>query len=132
MQLGLSSYTYTWAVGVPGSMPLKPLSPEDLVDKAVAAGLGLVQIADNLPLEKMSEKELIDLEKYSSGKGVEIEMGGRGLTPEHTIQCLETAKSLNSPIPQPSSLLSENTGMANPAPLHNSRGKSNLSSLITK
>jgi 3-oxoisoapionate decarboxylase len=98
MQLGLSSYTYTWAVGVPGSMPLKPLSPEDLVDKAVAAGLGLVQIADNLPLEKMNEKELIDLEKYSSGKGVEIEMGGRGLTPEHTIKCLEAAKSLNSPI----------------------------------
>jgi 3-oxoisoapionate decarboxylase len=98
MQLGLSSYTYTWAVGVPGSMPLKPLSPEDLVDKAVAAGLGLVQIADNLPLEKMKEDELINLRKYGAAKGVEIEMGGRGLTPQHTIKCLEAAKSLNSPI----------------------------------
>ena len=51
MQLGISSYTYTWAVGVPGSMPPKPLSAYDLVDKAFNLGLGVVQIADNLPLE---------------------------------------------------------------------------------
>jgi sugar phosphate isomerase/epimerase len=98
MKLGLSSYTYTWAVGVPGSMPLKPLSAYDLVDKAAISGLKLVQIADNLPLEKMNKNEFIALEKYSTGKGVEIEMGGRGLAPEHTIKCLETAKSLNSQI----------------------------------
>lgn len=98
MKLGLSSYTYTWAVGVPGSMPSKPLSAYDLVDKAAISGLNLVQIADNLPLEKMNENELIDLAKYSTGKGIEIEMGGRGLTPEHTMKCLEAAKSLNSPI----------------------------------
>ena len=98
MRLGVSSYTYTWAVGVPGSMPLKPLSANGLVDKAAASGLKLVQIADNLPLEKMKENELIVLREYGDRKGVEIEMGGRGLTPEHTINCLEAAKSLNSPI----------------------------------
>jgi sugar phosphate isomerase/epimerase len=98
MKLGLSSYTYTWAVGVPGSMPVKPLSSYDLVDKAAASGLNLVQIADNLPLEKMKESELIGLKKYSADKDVEIEIGGRGLTPEHTVKCLEAAKSLNSPI----------------------------------
>jgi 3-oxoisoapionate decarboxylase len=98
MKLGLSSYTYTWAVGVTGSMPLKPLSASGLVEKAAASGLKLVQIADNLPLEKMKEDELINLRKFGEAKGVEIEMGGRGLTPEHTINCLESAKSLNSPI----------------------------------
>jgi 3-oxoisoapionate decarboxylase len=98
MRLGISSYTYTWAVGVPGSLPAKPLSAFGLVDKAAASGLKLVQIADNLPLEKMKEDELINLRKFGAGKGVEIEMGGRGLTPEHTINCLEAAKSLNSPI----------------------------------
>jgi 3-oxoisoapionate decarboxylase len=98
MRLGVSSYTYTWAVGVPGSMPTNPLSANGLVDKAAASGLKLVQIADNLPLERMKEDELIDLSKYGAAKGVEIEMGGRGLTPEHTINCLEAAKSLNSPI----------------------------------
>ena len=98
MRLGISSYTYTWAVGVPNSMPLKPLSSTDLVDKAVASDLKLVQIADNLPLEKMKENELVALRKYGEGKGVEIEMGGRGLTPDHTMKCLEAAKLLNSPI----------------------------------
>jgi sugar phosphate isomerase/epimerase len=98
MRLGLSSYTYTWAVGVPGSLPSKQLSANDLVDKAASSGLKLVQIADNLPLEMLTESELGNLRKYALDRGVEIEMGGRGLTPEHTLKCLETAKSLNSPI----------------------------------
>lgn len=98
MRLGVSSYTYTWAVGVPGSMPLKQLSANDLIDKAAASGLTLVQIADNLPLEKLEEIELVFLRKYGEAKGVEIEMGGRGLTPEHTIRCIEAAATLNSPI----------------------------------
>ena len=98
MRLGLSSYTYTWAVGVPGALPPKQLSAFDLIDKAAASGLNLVQIADNLPLETMTESEVIDLRKYGEAIGVEIEMGGRGLTPEHAMKCLEAAKLLNSPI----------------------------------
>ena len=58
MLIGISSYTYTWAVGVPGSLPEKQLSAYDLADKAAELGLKLVQIADNLPLEKLSENEL--------------------------------------------------------------------------
>jgi sugar phosphate isomerase/epimerase len=98
MQLGISSYTYTWAVGVPGSMPPKPLSAYDLVDKAFEFGLNVVQIADNLPLEYLSAKQISELSEYAWGKHVTIEMGGRGLTYEHTIECLETAKLLHSPI----------------------------------
>lgn len=79
-------------------MPSKQLSALDLVEKAAEAGLNLVQIADNLPLETMNQSELTNLWKLAADKGVEIEMGGRGLTPEHTIKCLETAKSLGSPI----------------------------------
>jgi 3-oxoisoapionate decarboxylase len=98
MQLGLSSYTYTWAVGVPGSVPANPLSAFGLVDKACNSGLKLVQIADNLPLEEKSDDELSELYEYAVKKGVSIEMGSRGLTPEHTIKCLETAQKLHSPI----------------------------------
>jgi 3-oxoisoapionate decarboxylase len=98
MQLGISSYTYTWSVGVPGSQPPVVLSAFDLVDKAEALGLELVQIADNLPLEEMTVKQLSDLAVYAAGKGVAIEMGSRGLTIEHTLKCLETAEKLRSPI----------------------------------
>jgi len=98
MKPGISSYTYTWAVGVPGSMPEKPLTATGLIDRAAEAGVPVVQIADNLPLEYLSHKELINLKEYASGKGVSFEMGGRGLTPDHTMRCLETAVILNSPI----------------------------------
>jgi sugar phosphate isomerase/epimerase len=98
MRLGLSSYTYTWAVGVPGNLPEKPLSAYDLVDKAFSAGLSLVQIADNLPLENFSDIELQMLLSYASDKNVSIEMGGRGLSPEHTFKCLKAAERLNSPV----------------------------------
>jgi len=98
MRLGISSYTYTWAVGVPGSMPQESLTSYDLIDKTAGAGLGLVQIADNLPLEMLAVSELDDLHQYASSKNVTIEMGGRGLTPEHTMRCLQTAERLHSPI----------------------------------
>ena len=98
MLLGLSTYTYTWAIGVPGSLPEKPLSAYELVDKTFSAGLKLVQFADNLPLETWHDVQLNELYTYASGKKVSIEMGSRGLTAEHTLKCLETAKILHSPI----------------------------------
>lgn len=98
MRLGLSTYTYTWAVGVSGSMPDIPLTAEGLIDKAAEQDIGLVQFADNLPLEKMEKDSLEGLRKYAEVKNILLEMGGCGLTPEHTIKCLEAAKTLNSPI----------------------------------
>jgi sugar phosphate isomerase/epimerase len=95
---GISSYTYTWAVGVPGSMPEESLNARDLIDNAVKTGVSLVQIADNLPLETLKADELDSLKDYAVLKGVSIEMGGRGLTPAHTIKCLEVAQKLDSPI----------------------------------
>jgi len=98
MQLGISSYTYTWSIGVPGSLPTRQMSAKDLVDRAVAFGLKLVQIADNLPIENFTDVELDNLYAYAFKKGVSIEMGGRGLTTEHTLKCLKAAEILHSPI----------------------------------
>lgn len=98
MRLGLSSYTYTWAVGVPGSMPESPLTARGMIGKASEAGLSLVQIADNLPLEKLPENDLRDLVRYAEEAKIDIEMGGRGMTPDHIMQCLKAAEILNSPI----------------------------------
>ena len=98
MKTGISSYTYTWAVGVPGSSPARPLSAEGLIDKACSLGLNLVQIADNLPLESWSAERLTALMNYAGSRKVNLEMGGRGLQPEHTLECLKTASILRSPI----------------------------------
>jgi sugar phosphate isomerase/epimerase len=98
MKPGISSYTYTWAVGVPGSAPPGPLSARNLIDKAELSGLSVVQIADNLPLESLPPVELEELYKYACSKGISIEMGGRGLTAEHTMKCLYAAERLKSSI----------------------------------
>jgi len=98
MQLGISSYTYTWSIGVPGSLPAQQMSATDLVDRAASFGLKLVQIADNLPLENFTDTELENLRQYAFNKGVSIEMGGRCLTTEHTLKCLNVAEKLQSPI----------------------------------
>jgi sugar phosphate isomerase/epimerase len=98
MNLGISSYTYTWSVGVPGFPPDEPLTPFTLIDKAVETEVSLVQIADNMPLEKLPAEDILKIREYAARRSVSIEMGGRGLTPEHTLSCLETARLIGSPI----------------------------------
>ncbi len=98
MKLGISSFTYTWAVGVPGSIPANPLSAYGLIDRASEFSVSIVQIADNLPLERLPHFELNELKHYASGKGISLEMGGRGLIPAHAMECLEAAEVLGSPI----------------------------------
>lgn len=97
MRLGISSYTYTWAVGVPGSLPEKPLGICGLIEKAGSSGISLIQIADNLPLENLTQEELEELHEYALAKNISIETGGRGLTPENTMQYLKIAENLGSP-----------------------------------
>ena len=98
MRLGISSYTFTWSVGVPDSMPSDPLSVCGLVEKAYSSEIKLIQIADNLPIENLAEDELELLHDYAEEKGVSLEIGGRGLTPDHTMKCLIAAEIIKSPI----------------------------------
>ena len=59
MRLGISSWTYAWSVGVAGfPAPSAPLDAFGLLAKARELGVGVLQIADNLPLERLSTNEL--------------------------------------------------------------------------
>ena len=59
MKLGLSSWTYSWNIGVPGyPQPTCPMTAMDLLKKAHELGAQVLQIADNLPLEALSLEEL--------------------------------------------------------------------------
>lgn len=98
MEAGLSSYTYTWAVGVPGHIPRKPLTAIDLIDKTCSAGLHLLQLADNLPFDSLPFDEIDKISGLARDKNVRLEFGARRLTPDHTIQCLSMAERLDSEI----------------------------------
>jgi sugar phosphate isomerase/epimerase len=98
MQLGISSYTYTWAIGVPGYPPERPLDAVGLLRKAVALGVGLVQIADNLPLHQLLPAELDRLEQAAHDLEIGIEVGTRGIAPGHLFAYLDLALRLDSPL----------------------------------
>jgi sugar phosphate isomerase/epimerase len=98
MLLGIGSYTYTWAIGVPGYPPERPLDAVGLLRKAVALGVELVQIADNLPLDQMLPADLGRLKQAARDLGVAIEVGTRGVAPGHLFAYLDLAVRLGSPL----------------------------------
>lgn len=98
MQAGISSYAFTWAIGVPGKEPGQPMTIYDLIDRAVEMDVKVVQIADNLPLEKFSREELMTIRQYAESAGIKIEVGARGMTPDRLSHYIEIAALMNSPI----------------------------------
>lgn len=96
MRLGVGSYTYTWAVGVPGHLPERPLGAGDLVRRANAAGLHCVQIADNLPLEKLTAEERHELAELAQSRRVAVEVGACRMTPDHLARMIDVAAFFGS------------------------------------
>lgn len=96
--IGLGSYAFAWAVGVPGYRPEKPLDVFGFVDRAAQHGFSLVQIADNLPLHVLSQPDLARLAAQLTALGLKLELGTRGLKPLHLQTYLELAQVFESPI----------------------------------
>jgi 3-oxoisoapionate decarboxylase len=97
MRLGLSSFTCTWEVGVPGWPVPHALSALALVRRAAEHGLGLVQIADNLPLGALDDVALDELVAEAERLGVAIEVGTRGTAAELLREYARIAGIVGSP-----------------------------------
>ena len=95
---GISSYTYTWAIGVPGKEPDIPMTIYHLLEKAAQLGVPLVQIADNLPLDKFPKAEWQKIRNLAGDLLLGIEVGSRGMTPENLKRYIDIAQYFNSPI----------------------------------
>ncbi|WP_422079552.1 sugar phosphate isomerase/epimerase family protein [Ulvibacterium sp.] len=97
MNLGISSYTYAWAMGIAGHVPNKVMSAFELLEKAVQHGVNRVQIADNLPLHGHTFSELKAIKGFALENRLLIEVGMRGMTPKNLETYLELAVFFNSP-----------------------------------
>jgi len=82
LEPGISSYTYGWAIGVPGHEPARPMDEHDLLDQVNEFGLKLLQIGDNLPLHTFDNQRLSRLADRAAAEGVKLEIGARPLTTE--------------------------------------------------
>ncbi len=98
MKAGISSYTFTWAIGVPGQEQEKPMTVYQLIEKAAEFEVQVVQIADNLPLDAFEQTELLKIRNYAEDLKVQIEVGARKMTSENLEKYIELAMFFHSPI----------------------------------
>lgn len=98
MILGLSSYTFGWSVGIPGSMPSTPMTEHDLIDRTLEAGLSCLQIGDNLPLHTFPQKRLDGLRARVGEEKIRLEVGARKLTNDTLNLYIKIAASLHAPL----------------------------------
>jgi sugar phosphate isomerase/epimerase len=96
MHLGLSSFTYGWAIGIPGYPPTNPWRVADLLQQVVAYKLDTLQIGDNLPLHLFTSDELQKLKSTADSHGIRLEIGARGLTEKNLDLYLGLAEMLRA------------------------------------
>ena len=96
MKLGLSSYTFGWAVGVRGHEPAQPLDEHGLIDRCHSHGLKLLQIGDNLPLHTFETARLTRFAERAAQEGVQLEVGARRLTREHVVEYASIARRVGA------------------------------------
>jgi len=96
MKLGISSYTYPWAIGLPGATPSHPLTPLQLLEKAQELGVGLVQFGPNMPLDKLPEDKLREVVKHASSWKIDLEVGTVGIDPAWLREQIQFARRIGA------------------------------------
>ena len=97
MRLGISSFAFGWAVGFDGARPLKPMNVPDLIRSAHLLQLDTIQIADNMPLESLSQSDLDVLRLLALNSKIQLEVGARRLTPDRMELYAGIARALDAP-----------------------------------
>ncbi len=97
MRLGISSYTFPWAVGVPGyAQPRRRMTAVDLVSEAGRMGATVLQFGDNLPLYELTGPELDELKAAARRLGIAIEVGTRGVAQDVLLNYLRCAQDVDA------------------------------------
>jgi sugar phosphate isomerase/epimerase len=96
MKLGISSYTYPWAIGLPDARPSSPLKPLQLLEKAQELGVGIVQFGPNMPLDLLPEVELRDVVKHANSWKIDLELGMGGIDAGRLRKQIDFAKRIGA------------------------------------
>ncbi|MEY4498582.1 MAG: hypothetical protein RJA40_687 [Actinomycetota bacterium] len=98
MKLGISSFTFPWAIGGIESDHPVAMTALELLERAHELRGDVLQIADNLPIGGLSEAELTGLKAQADSYGIALEVGTRGIKSENLETFLSIAQKLSSPI----------------------------------
>jgi 3-oxoisoapionate decarboxylase len=95
-RLGVGSFAFAWAIGVPGHPPARPMDAFAFLDRAAALGAEVAQLGDNLPLQGWTAGELERLGARAAALGLTLEVGTRGIEGDHLPHYAEVARTLDS------------------------------------
>lgn len=97
-RLGVSSFAFAWAIGVPGHPPARPMDAFAFLDRAAALGAEVAQFGDNLPLQDWTPANLARLRAHATTLGLTLEAGTRGIAGGNLARYTEIANALGSDI----------------------------------
>ena len=97
MKLGISSYTYPWSVGVGDEIPAVRLTPFDLLARAQALNVRVLQLADGLDLHTLSHSTLDAILHKAQVMDIALEVGTRATNKEDLLAYIAIAQCLRSP-----------------------------------
>ena len=97
LELGISTYTFPWAIGVGGLQPQSPLHAFDLLALAKHYQVNRLQFGDNLPLHFLPEEMRKEIRQKSLSSKIHLEVGTKRLTVENISQYLAIASDFHSP-----------------------------------
>ncbi len=99
MRLGISSYTYGWAIGgIDDQPPTGAPGALDLIDRAVAMGVNVLQLANNLPVHTWEPASVRKIADKALHAGIALELGTAGCGPDHLRRFIGIASVLGSSI----------------------------------
>jgi sugar phosphate isomerase/epimerase len=98
MRLGISSYTYGWAIGHDAARPPNAPSARTLIRRAADLGVRVVQLCENLPASTYEDDSLEAVTTAAKEQGVSIEVGTHGIGAAHLRRFAAVARRLESPI----------------------------------
>ncbi|MDN4609879.1 sugar phosphate isomerase/epimerase family protein [Arthrobacter burdickii] len=94
-RIGLSSYAFFWQLSDRVSAPI---SIHQALERTADLGVDLFQICDYVPLESMDATELEAVRSTADRLGISLELGTKGIRPEHLRKFLHTAIVLRAPL----------------------------------
>lgn len=97
MELGISTYTFPWAIGAGGLKPNAPLDALDLLELSKHYQVSRLQFGDNLPLHELAEEQRKAIIEKASLLNIDLEVGTKRLTIDNISQYLTIASDFKSP-----------------------------------
>jgi 3-oxoisoapionate decarboxylase len=94
-RIGLSSYAFFWQLS---DKVTEPLNIHQVLERTAAMGVDLFQVCDYAPVEDMNDGDLAAVRATADSLGISLEVGTKGILPEHLRKYLHIAGILGSPL----------------------------------